>query len=275
MNRLCIYLAFLLMPLGVFAQSDAFYFIQMTDPQFGMIERNKGFSEETKSMEKAVAAINKLDPAFVVVTGDLVNDGRDQQQMKEYKRISAQIKKTIPVYVTPGNHDVGQQADDESLANYRNEYGYDCFSFQIKNCCFVGLNTPVISAGRTTQEGSQFIWLEKILENSQRCNHRILFGHHPIFVEAFNEPDKYENFPMLRRMVYLDLFDKYRVGYMFAGHLHYNSQGTHNQFQVIGTSAVGMPIGTDKLGIRIVKVYPDKVLSAYYDLDHIPSHIDL
>lgn len=30
-------------------------------------------------MEKVIAAINNLNPAFVVITGDMVNDGKDQK----------------------------------------------------------------------------------------------------------------------------------------------------------------------------------------------------
>lgn len=44
----------------------------------------------------------------------------------------------------PGNHDLSQQCTDESISNYMDEYGYDCFSFQVNNSCFIGLNTPVI-----------------------------------------------------------------------------------------------------------------------------------
>ena len=65
------------------AQSESFYFIQLSDPQFGMLEKNKSFSQETMIMEKVIAAINNLNPAFVVITGDMVNDGKDQKQIDE------------------------------------------------------------------------------------------------------------------------------------------------------------------------------------------------
>ena len=50
------------------------FFVQLTDPQFGMFENNVGFEKETILYEKAVAEINRLNPDFVVITGDLVND---------------------------------------------------------------------------------------------------------------------------------------------------------------------------------------------------------
>ncbi len=47
-----------------------FFFIQLTDPQFGMFTGNGGVEQETANFEFAVATANRLKPAFVVVTGD-------------------------------------------------------------------------------------------------------------------------------------------------------------------------------------------------------------
>lgn len=38
------------------------FFIQLSDPQFGMFEKNEGFAKETVLYEKAVAEINRLKP---------------------------------------------------------------------------------------------------------------------------------------------------------------------------------------------------------------------
>ena len=175
MSRLLVYLVTVIFCVTkTFAQSEPFYFIQLSDPQFGMLEKNKSFSQETKIMEKVVAVINNLNPAFVVITGDMVNDGEDQNQINEFKRICTLIKKNIPVYVLPGNHDLNQQSTDESISSYMDEYGYDCFCFHLNNSCFIGLNTPIIFANREEKEKKQLVWLEKNLENSQKCNHRLL-----------------------------------------------------------------------------------------------------
>jgi hypothetical protein len=50
------------------------FFVQLTDPQFGMFDNNASFEKETVLYEKAVAEINILKPDFVVITGDLVHD---------------------------------------------------------------------------------------------------------------------------------------------------------------------------------------------------------
>lgn len=274
MKKTTLFLLGILFSLSISAQTP-FYFIQLTDPQFGMIDKNASFDKETALMEKAVKQINKLNPGFVVVTGDLVNDGNNADQIKEFKRILATLRKDIPVYLIPGNHDVGQQPTSASLAGYIDTYGYDCFSFQMNGTCFIGINTQIIWADVKEAEKSQLVWLTKVLENSQKCTHRILFGHHPVFVHSADEADKYDNFPLAKRNDYLNLFNRFNVSDQFAGHLHYNSNGQHGNFRITGTSAVGMQIGKEKSGLRIVKVYPDKVESTYYPLDEVPAIVEL
>ena len=141
--------------------------------------------------------------------------------------------------------------------------------------CFIGINTQIIWADVKEAEQSQLVWLTKVLENSQKCTHRILFGHHPVFVHSADEADKYDNFPLAKRNDYLNLFNRFNVSDQFAGHLHYNSNGQHGNFRITGTSAVGMQIGKEKSGLRIVKVYPDKVESTYYPLDEVPAIVEL
>lgn len=275
MKKIGLYLFFLWIAATGWAQSEAFYFIQMSDPQLGMWEKNKSFVRETDLMERAVAAVNKLNPAFVVITGDLVNDGKDRKQIGEFKRLCARVRKEIPVYVLPGNHDLCQEAEEPVVKAYIEEYGYDCFSFQLKNCCFIGLNTPVVFAGREERELSQRVWMEKVLENAGKCNHRILFTHYPFFLKSADEPDQYFNIPLKKRGAYLNLFEKYRVDAVFAGHLHYNAWSQSGRLQAVVTGAVCYPLGNDPAGFRIVRVYPDRIESDYYALDAIPEKVEL
>jgi 3',5'-cyclic AMP phosphodiesterase CpdA len=77
--------------------ASPFFFIQVTDPQFGMYSSNNGFEKETELYEKTVNEINRLKPDFVVITGDLVNNGDDRSQVAEFKRITATINSDIQV----------------------------------------------------------------------------------------------------------------------------------------------------------------------------------
>ena len=95
------------------------FFVQMSDPQFGMYTDNQDFAQETANFEFAIANVNRLRPAFVVVTGDLVNKAADAQQLAEYKRIAGKLDSAIPLYSVPGNHDVGNTPSEASLKAYR------------------------------------------------------------------------------------------------------------------------------------------------------------
>src|SRR5688500_2218334 len=69
------------------AANEPFFFIQLSDPQLGMFTENRDFAQDAANFEFAVAAVNRLRPAFVVVTGDLVHKPGDAAQIAEYRRI--------------------------------------------------------------------------------------------------------------------------------------------------------------------------------------------
>jgi hypothetical protein len=58
---------FLILPLALQAQpAHPPFFLQMSDPQFGMYAENKDFRQETINFEFAIATANRLRPKFVV-----------------------------------------------------------------------------------------------------------------------------------------------------------------------------------------------------------------
>ena len=121
------------------AESPPFFFIQLTDPQFGMYAKNADFAKETANFEFAIATANRLKPAFVVVTGDLVNKAGDAAQCDEYLRICAKLDRKIPLFHVAGNHDAG--GDRASLDAYRARFGPDHFSFRQGNLLGIVFNT--------------------------------------------------------------------------------------------------------------------------------------
>ena len=255
-------------------QKAPWFFIQITDPQFGMFENNTGFEKETILYEKAVAEINKLKPDFVVITGDFVHNGKASEQIGEFKRITAKINPEIPVYYTPGNHDIGQIPDKESLKRYRKNYGNDRFSFQHKGSAFIGFNSSFIKAGLEKQEQKQYKWLAKSLKNNQNADYVILFCHYPFFNNALDEPESYSNIGPEYRKKYLSLFEENGVEAVFSGHYHNNGYATYGKIQLVTTSALGKPLGKAPSGMRIVKIYSDRIEHEYFGLDELPESVE-
>src|SRR4029079_9763941 len=93
-------------------------FLHLSDPQFGMYSKNANFQHETVNFEFAIATANRLKPAFVVITGDLINEAGNAAQTAEFKRIAAKLDPGIKLYNMPGNHDVKNEPTAESLAYY-------------------------------------------------------------------------------------------------------------------------------------------------------------
>src|ERR1043165_8495747 len=116
-------------------------FIQMSDPQFGMYTKDADFVHETANFEFAIATANRLKPAFVVITGDLINESGNAAQAAEYKRIAAKLDPQIKLYSVPGNHDVENEPTAESLARYRERFGPDYYSFRAGELTGIVLNS--------------------------------------------------------------------------------------------------------------------------------------
>lgn len=255
--------------------SSPWFFIQITDTQFGMFNHNKSFEKETELYERAVKDINRLKPDFVVVTGDLLNKPDSREQIAEFKRITAKIDPAIPVYVLPGNHDVNNEPDNTSIKSYLQNYGYQWFSFNHKGSAFMGINSQVIKAGPGKYEKKQFKFLKKELKRAGEARHLVVFCHYPFFNDDFNEEESYSNIGTEDRTKYLEMFAEHGVDAVFAGHLHDNRIASYKNIQMITTNAIGKPLGEAPSGFRVVKVTNGKLESVYYGLDEVPEKISL
>ena len=254
-----------------------FYFIQMSDPQFGMYTANNSFEKETKNFEKAIAEANRLKPRFVVVTGDLVNRNGDAAQIAEYKRIAALLHPSIKLYNVPGNHDVGNTPTPADIASYRATFGKDYYSFKQGSVLGIVLNSVYLHSPQNVPlvASEQEQWLINTLNEAKGKNykHILVFLHHPLFVKEETEADEYFNIPTTTRNRFLELFKANDIHYIFAGHYHRNAFGQSPGLEMVTTGPVGKPLGADSSGFRIVSVYKEKIQHRYYSLDSIPAVI--
>ena len=265
--------------MGAIGSAEDFFFLQMSDPQFGMYAADRDFSQETANFEFAIANANRLKPAFVVVSGDLINKPGDAAESAEYLRIAAKLDRGIPLYNVAGNHDVGNEPTPESLARYRERFGRDYYSFRYRDFVGIVLDSSLIqhpdkSPAETVK---QEVWLKAELDKVKRqgAHHIVVFQHIPFFLEGVDEPDQYFNIPHAARAKYLDLLARYGVHYVFAGHYHRNAYAEGAAVHMIVTGPVGKPLGPDPSGIRVAIVRESTMDSRYYGLGNIPNLIDL
>lgn len=247
----------------------------MSDPQFGMYAQNKGFEQETANFEFAIAAANRLHPAFVIVSGDLVNKPGDAAEIAEYKRIAARLNPSIPFYSLPGNHDIGDQP--AGLAAWRKAFGRDYYTFRAGDAAIFVLDSVLMTvpvfAG---EEAAQEKWLAAELEKAARegPGPRIVILHHPLFIKTPDEPDQYFNVPGAVRKRYLELFRKYGVSHVFAGHYHRNALAKDGAIEMVTTGPVGKPLGQERSGFRVVVLRANGVEHRYYDFGALPDRMD-
>jgi 3',5'-cyclic AMP phosphodiesterase CpdA len=254
-------------------------FFHLSDPQFGMYTKNAGFQHETVNFEFAIATANRLKPAFVVITGDLINQAGNAAQTAEFKRIAAKLDPAIKLYNMPGNHDVENEATAQSLASYREHFGQDYYSFQSDGITGIVLNSNLEKGTKNVpQEAARMeAWFKSEVAKAKGAGAKqiIVFQHIPFFRKDPNEPEVYENIPVDVRQRYLKVMHDNGVKWVFAGHQHQNEEAQDGDLQVIATGPVGMPLHGAKSGIRIVAVTPDSVQHKYFDFGEIPELLDV
>ena len=234
-------------------------FVQISDTQIGFVDTTAHFRMSDSLMTAAVRAINKVKPACVILTGDLVNDFGNAEQLELYTKRMGGIEESIPVYVVPGNHDI-RKFKPENHQRYMDFVGYDRFSFKKGDCAFIGFDSCRIKADSdyaSMAEEEQFNWLEAELAKAVDCRHIFLFCHCPVAMESLDEKDGHNSFPLAKRDRYVQLFKKYGVEAVFSGHSHVCGYFEDNGIRYINSIPVATGFGRGFPGINVVKVGRD------------------
>jgi len=264
---------------GTGRAAEPFFFVQLSDPQFGMFTDNTNFVQETANFEFAVATVNRLRPAFVIITGDLVNKPGDADQIAEFLRIVGKVDPSIPVHNVVGNHDIENVPTPATIAAYTNRFGPDYFTFRHGDFTGIVLDSMLIhSPQHTTNElAAQDRWLAGELGRARRegARHIVVFQHHPWFLKSAGEPDEYFNIPRERRAPHLALFHESGVKFLFSGHYHRNAIARDDDLEAVTTGPVGKPMGEDKSGLRVVIVRDEGLEHRYYHFGEVPNRINL
>ena len=263
-----------LLALTAAATLGAQTFIQMSDPQFGMFTKDAGFEHETANFEFAIAAANRIKPAFVVITGDLINKPGEAAQIAEFHRIAKKLDPKVKLFVVPGNNDVANEPTAESLAAYRKNFGPDYYTLQAGEITGIVLNSNLErGAIHVPEEAAKMeVWFKTELAKAKQAaaKHVIVFQHIPFFLKDPAEADQYFNIPPDVRQRYLKLIHEYGVHQVFAGHYHRNEWGKDGDLEMVTTGPVGMPLGGAKSGLRVVTVDEKGVTHKFHEFGELP-----
>ncbi len=259
--------AALLLICSAVAAQDKTIIAQVSDTQFGFWD-DSVISYEVKTYSKCVEELNMLKPDVVVLTGDLVNHTWVEEQWNALEEITSRISKDIPVLYIPGNHDVDMKDGKIVMEKYFSHMKYSRFAKKIGNTLLIGIDSnPIKQCYGSKEEEEQFRWLEKTLKKNKNKRTPIIFTHHPFFLESFDEDEGYFQLSKEARKKYFKIFEKYGVKAVFSGHLHQNRVTSYkNYMPVVTTSAIGVQLGKDHSGYRIITVENGKVNHEYVNV---------
>ncbi len=243
-------------------KQEHFSFVQLCDTQLGF----GGYEHDLKSLKMAVKQINTLNPDFVVICGDLVND-RNDSSFTDFKKIMGEFN--MPYYPAPGNHDVGNVPNDTTLSYYRKTIGEDYYKFQNKGYSFIVVNTQLWKVNLENESEKHDNWFKETLKDeSINDNPLFVIGHYPLFVEKLEEVETYYNLPLIKRKEVLNLFKQNNVAAYLTGHTHKRVINNYDSIQLVSGETISKNFDENPLGFRIWKVSLDTITHHFVSLQH-------
>lgn len=176
--------------------------------------------------QKAVAALlDKADPQFVLLLGDIVYPGGDRADYEtKYFPIYGRTLSRIPFFPAVGNHDYGNFKKSKPKGEARFAEGYGevfrrppYYSFKAGDAEFFSVDTnregyDIPAAASIAAESEQWLWLRRALESSL-AKWKFVFLHVPLYSSSWHG-----DHAALRSFL-KPLFDG-KVDVVFQGHDH-------------------------------------------------------
>jgi predicted MPP superfamily phosphohydrolase len=232
---------------------DDYYFVQITDTHLPteLYYYESGAdtdSSEVVDLREIIKDVNIINPEFVVITGDLINEGEleDYLSKKYFSRSQRLLTEFgVPVYVTSGNHDIGgwddtPPVDGTARQNWWKFFGWkrlnnppagaphytQDYSFDYGSVHYVGLEAYInYESWRTAIYGSdsftsdQMNWLAADLAGASGSAARVLFFHSD-FSNQIN-------------------LTSLGVALSLAGHTHSNAEDSSYPYKIVTNNACG------------------------------------
>jgi 3',5'-cyclic AMP phosphodiesterase CpdA len=220
--------------------NDDFYFVHITDTH--IIHKIYDPGEVTTTIFKTV--IEEVvsfpeSPDFIVITGDLVEWGGSGPSgalnymalvdclYQNNDQFYADENYTIPVYMTPGNHDYNFNRNLNNYHQFITEFGRYvvthndvCLFFMDSGPNYYAEPTKWFDILGDGLYDEDIQWLDEML---QQCisQHKIVLMHHPA-VNDRNEQGQMKSVLARNRETFISLCESYDVELVLAGHTHRN-----------------------------------------------------
>ncbi len=192
-------------------------------------------------LREAVVEINAADVDAVMLTGDLTNEGSDEQLIN-IKGILDGI--THPFYIIPGNHE--NNWSQSACKTLNDLWGSDRFVFTVDNLVVVGMNCgPFMKMGDGHIKQEDLLWLDSTLNVMVKPGMRVLsVNHYPIL----DDLDNYR--------AYVDILKKYPVITHQCG--HYHSWRLYETDGINGVMVRALDMGGGNYGYTLMNIDLDR-----------------
>lgn len=202
-----------------------------------------GNHRESKLMD-VIADINSNDTELVILSGDLTDEGSDEQ-LKNVKSFLDNIKK--PLFVIPGNHE--NNWSQSACKTFFDIWGNDRFVTETENLVIVGINCgPYMKMGDGHVKHEDLMWLDKTLSERVKNGKRVLSICH---YAPNPDLDSYRE--------YVNILKKYPVVAHLNGHYHQYKQYRVENIEVLHCRSLEMGKKDPTFGYSIVDITEDSV----------------
>ena len=201
-----------------------------------------------KKLTEAVTEINATDVDAVMMTGDLTNEGSDEQ-LQTVKGILDGI--THPLYVIPGNHE--NNWSQSACKTFNDLWGNDRFAFTVDKLVLVGMNCgPFMKMGDGHIKQEDLLWLDSTLNAMVKPGMKVLsVNHYPIL----DDLDNYR--------AYVDILKKYPVVTHQCG--HYHSWRLYETDGINGVMVRALDMGNRNFGYTLMNIDLDRQWITVYN----------
>lgn len=177
----------------------------------------------------------------------------------------------MPVYLAPGNHDVGNEPTSASLERYRRLQGPDFYAATENGVRLLIVNTQLWKFPVSGESEKQDAWFADQLTASTTSGiPTLIVSHYPPFVETPDEPDGYYNLPTDTRTALLARMKAAGVKGWLAGHVHKNVVRDFQGMPIIASATTSRNFDGAPFGFRVWEVGADGTLSHHYEALEIP-----
>ena len=191
-----------------------------------------GDNRQGGAVEQALAErIRAETPDFAVHTGDFVRKGDDEQGWRESFANERQLLSEIAIFPVFGNHEKwGDPEGDFTRRFFPLLRAQRYYSMRIAGSAFIVLD------GNQPEDATQIAWLEHQLAAAHDAQHVFVFVHQP----PFSLGDHCGS--ATAQKAWVDLFERFHVRAVFAGHDHAYERMERNGVRYFVTGGGGAPL---------------------------------